>query len=38
MILAKRIMDKGTANRILVSEQVAQQVRQLHKGHGGTCC
>ena len=33
MILAKRIMDKGTANQILVSEQVAQQVRQLHKGY-----
>jgi class 3 adenylate cyclase len=33
MILAKRIMDHGTANHILVSEQVAQQVRQLHKGY-----
>ncbi len=33
MILAKRIMDKGTAIHILVSEQVAPQVRQLHKGY-----
>jgi class 3 adenylate cyclase len=33
MILAKRIMGKGAANHILVSEQVVLQVRQLHKGY-----
>jgi len=33
MILAKRILGKGTANHILVSEQVVQQVRRLHKGY-----
>lgn len=33
MILAKRIMDKGGSNHILVSEQVVQQIRQLRKDY-----
>jgi class 3 adenylate cyclase len=33
MILAKRIMDKGGPNHILVSEQVVQQIRQLRKDY-----
>lgn len=33
MILAKRIMDKGASNHILVSEQVVQQIRQLRKDY-----
>lgn len=33
MILAKRIMDKGGSNHILVSEQVVQEIRQLRKDY-----
>ena len=33
MILAKRIMDKGGSNHILVSEQVVRQIRQLQKDY-----